>query len=125
MNEFLLGMIVMGCLIGGLFFLHFWRKTRDRLFLVFAMAFWLLALNWFLLAATRRDEDRPAIYLIRLLAFVLILIGCSISPRASVRRKPRPSFFVRLHYRVHLAAREELTCPRLAWNLAACALARR
>lgn len=82
MNQFLLGMIVMGCLVAGLFFLRFWRKTRDRLFLVFAMTFWLLALNWFLLAVTSRDEIHPALYVIRLLAFVLILLGIADKNRA-------------------------------------------
>jgi hypothetical protein len=85
MHEFLLGLIVMGCLIAGLFFLRFWRKTRDRLFAVFALAFWLLALNWALLAFTAQDEARPALYAIRLLAFVLILIGIIDKNRAARR----------------------------------------
>lgn len=84
-HEFLLGLIVMGCLIAGLFFLRFWRKTRDRLFAIFALAFWLLALNWTLLVMTSRDEARPALYAIRLLAFVLILIGIADKNRAGRR----------------------------------------
>ena len=83
MREFLLGLIVMACLVAGLFFLRFWRKTRDRLFAVFALAFWLLALNWTLLAITARDEVRPSLYGIRLLAFVLILVGIVDKNRAS------------------------------------------
>lgn len=84
-HEFLLGLIVMGCLVAGLFFLRFWRKTRDRLFAIFALAFWLLALNWTLLVMTSRDEARPALYAIRLLAFVLILIGIADKNRAGRR----------------------------------------
>src|SRR5262245_60048104 len=34
----------------GLFFFRFWRDTRDRLFLLFGTAFWLLSLTWVLLA---------------------------------------------------------------------------
>lgn len=85
LHEFILGLIVMGCLIAGLFFLRFWRKTRDRLFAVFALAFWLLALNWALLAFTAQDEVRPALYAIRLLAFVLILVGIIDKNRAARR----------------------------------------
>ena len=75
MNEFLLGMIVMACLVAGLFFLRFWRKTRDRLFAVFALAFWLLAVNWTLLAISGQSEPRSALYVIRLCAFLFILAG--------------------------------------------------
>ena len=45
MMPFLHGMVTMGFIIAGLFFLRFWRRTKDRLFVVFALAFWLLALN--------------------------------------------------------------------------------
>src|SRR6185503_8184794 len=42
MIEFLSGAITMGYLAAGGFFARFWRKTADRLFLVFALAFVLL-----------------------------------------------------------------------------------
>jgi hypothetical protein len=74
-NQFMLGMLVMGCATAGLFFLRFHRRTRDSLFRTFALAFWLLGVNWLLLAIIEQDEVRPMLYLIRLLAFVLILIG--------------------------------------------------
>lgn len=83
MNEFLLGMIVMACLVAGLFFLRFWRKTRDRLFAIFAIAFWLLAANWLLLAMSRQSEVQNTLYLIRLCAFLLILGGIVDKNRAS------------------------------------------
>jgi hypothetical protein len=58
----------------GLFFYGFWQDTRDRLFLLFGWAFWLLALSWGLLAlGDPADEARPYIYAIRLLAFALII----------------------------------------------------
>lgn len=75
MNQFVLGAIVMACGAAGLFFLRFWRKTHDRLFLIFAIAFWTLGLNWLALAFTNADEVRTALYVVRLLAFVFILIG--------------------------------------------------
>ena len=85
-NRFLLGALVMACAAAGLFFLRFWRKTHDRLFAIFAIAFWLLGLNWLLLSFTSADaEFRPALYLIRLLAFVLILYAILEKNRASRR----------------------------------------
>ena len=85
-NRFVLGALVMACAAAGLFFLRFWRKTRDRLFLIFAFAFWLMGLNWLLLAFWRPDDEmRPALYLVRLLAFVLILYAIIEKNRAAAR----------------------------------------
>ena len=75
-NIFLWGLCVMATAVIGTFFLRFWRKTRDRLFLIFALAFWLLGVNWLALTFTRtQDEIQPLLYLIRLAAFVLIIFG--------------------------------------------------
>ena len=58
----------------GLFFLRFWGESRDRLFLLFGSAFWLLAVSWGLLALfSPTEETRPYIYAIRLVAFLLII----------------------------------------------------
>jgi Family of unknown function (DUF5985) len=68
------GAIVMGYAVCGLFFLRFWRQTGDRLFLVFAFAFWLLGLQRLGLALTAPvEESRTGLYLVRLFAFLLIL----------------------------------------------------
>ena len=68
------GAIVMGYLVAGLFFLRFWQQTRDRLFLIFAVSFWILAVQRVLVTFTPATaETSPGIYLIRLFAFVLIL----------------------------------------------------
>lgn len=76
LNHFLLGGLVVCCAVAGLFFLKFWRKTADRLFAIFAVAFWTLGLNWVLLGITPGNEEyRPALYLLRLVAFVLIIVG--------------------------------------------------
>ncbi len=85
MTQFLFGAIVMACAVAGLFFLRFWRKTRDRLFAVFAVAFWVLGLNWLALAFTRADEVRPALYVVRLLAFLLILVAIIDKNRSRAR----------------------------------------
>jgi TRAP-type C4-dicarboxylate transport system permease small subunit len=74
MIEFLSGALTMGYLVSAGFFMRFWRATADRLFLAFALAFLLLALNQALaqwLGAA--DERLGYTYLLRVLGFVLIL----------------------------------------------------
>lgn len=70
------GALAMGFLIAGLFFLKFWRRTGDGLFLAFSAAFGLLAVGNALpvLLDTPREE-RGGIYLFRLAAFVLIIVA--------------------------------------------------
>jgi amino acid transporter len=70
------GAMVMAYLTAGLFFLRFWKDTRDRLFGSFAAAFFLLAVQRALLTVTVDDSESTAglaLYVIRLLAFLLIL----------------------------------------------------
>jgi hypothetical protein len=72
--AFLSGAVAMGYAIASLFFLRFWRRTHDRLFLAFATAFLLLMLNSAL--ATLGDvplENRAYLYLLRLAAFGIII----------------------------------------------------
>lgn len=70
------GAIVMGYAVAGLFFLRFWRQTRDRLFLIFAISFWLLGAQRLALALTAQMvESVTGLYLIRLFAFLLILVA--------------------------------------------------
>ncbi len=74
--AFLSGAVTAGFAVAALFFLRFWRRTQDRLFLAFAAAFGLLGLVQALLALTDFPvEERSFIYLIRLAAFVLILVA--------------------------------------------------
>jgi hypothetical protein len=73
LSQFLAGAIVMGFLIAGLFFLRFWARTSDSLFLTFAIAFWLLGLAQVLLAfGAALLEERSWLFLLRLAAFLLI-----------------------------------------------------
>jgi hypothetical protein len=74
--AFLSGMITMGCLMAGLFFFRFWRRTSDALFVYFGVSFCLLAAGQTLslLFETPR-EDRSWIYLLRLAAFILLIVG--------------------------------------------------
>ena len=74
--DFLSGAITLGFLVAGLFFLRFWRRTRDGLFLAFAIAFALLGMGQAIQAlANITQEERSYIFLIRLAAFTLILVA--------------------------------------------------
>ena len=74
--NFISGLIAMGFAVAGLFFLSFWRRTRDVLFAAFAVAFWLLALNQTLATLLHAPEETQArIYLLRLAAFVIIILA--------------------------------------------------
>lgn len=76
MNQMLYGALAMGAGLAGLFFLRFWMVTRDRLFVFFVIAFWLLALNWLALGLVpSTSESRHEVYLLRLLAFGVISVG--------------------------------------------------
>lgn len=77
MSEFLLGATTMGFWVAGLFFLRFWFQTRDRLFVIFALAFWMMGINRFVfLMLIRMDEaNNMPLYVVRLLAFGLILVA--------------------------------------------------
>lgn len=72
--SFLAGMIVAGFALAGLFFLKFWKRTREELFLAFTAAFWLLGITQALLTFSDVPvEERTWLYLLRLAAFLLIL----------------------------------------------------
>lgn len=74
--QFLWGAVSMACFVAGLFFFKFWKQSRERLFLAFGAAFWMLALNWVLLAMlSTQDENRGYFYVLRLAAFLLLIVG--------------------------------------------------
>lgn len=83
LGDFLQGMSAMACIVIMLFFLHFWRRTSDRLFLIFAVAFSLMFLARLLAAAldTAPVANWPEphrgeiyqVYVVRFLAYLLIL----------------------------------------------------
>lgn len=76
MATFLYGATAMGCFIAGLFFLRFWRQSRDALFVSFAVAFWVFALNYGMLGLVPlATERRPYVFLLRLAGFITILCG--------------------------------------------------
>jgi hypothetical protein len=88
MNEVLSGLIVGGYTVCGLFFLKFWKNTSDRLFLIFALAFWVLAAQRLMLVVFVPAPGAGAyLYLVRLLAFTLILVAIVDKNRIDRNRK--------------------------------------
>jgi hypothetical protein len=72
--NFFSGMIAMGFAVCAVFFLRFWRRTKDSFFLVFSIAFLLLALNQALTTLLGLPlEERSWLFLLRLAAFLIII----------------------------------------------------
>ena len=76
LESFLVGVIATTSVTAGLFFLRFWRDSRDSLFLAFALAFLIEGLNRAsVLVVDHPNEGAPRIYIVRCLAFLIILGG--------------------------------------------------
>ncbi len=76
LNSFFAGAAIVSLLVIVLFFLRFWRRTRDRLFLFFAGAFGCMIVERIVRAVMPvENEWAPYVYSIRLAAFVLIIIA--------------------------------------------------
>ena len=76
LNQILLGSVMMGLFTISLFFLRFWKTTRDRFFFFFSISFFLEGIVRLLLGLSiYASEERPLIYLIRLVAFLVILFA--------------------------------------------------
>ena len=74
MIQIISGAIVMGYAVAGLHFLRFWHRSHDRLFATFAGAFWLLGIQRLLLAIHPEwNGEYESLYLLRLLAFLMII----------------------------------------------------
>jgi hypothetical protein len=84
MTLFVGGLLVAGYAVAALFFARFWRETGDRLFLYFAAAFSLLAVQRSLLSVTVELSLDPVwFYVIRLAAFVVIIAGIAEKNRSA------------------------------------------
>lgn len=76
MIDVISGLLLAFDAVAGLFFLKFWAASRDRLFAMFAVAFWILGIQRLILAITRSVfEDQALFYSLRLLAFVIIAVA--------------------------------------------------
>lgn len=75
-NSVLSGAVAMASFVATLFFLRFWRQTRDTLFLLFALAFGVNSIMQILLGLNRvSSEAEPFFYVARLASFALIIIA--------------------------------------------------
>ena len=87
LKEFLLGALVMSDVVLALFFLHYWRVTRDRFFLFFTWSFVLGSASRLVLAGhLGNDEFEPLVYLIRFLSYVIILVAIIDKNRVSIAK---------------------------------------
>ena len=76
MNGLVSGALMMGYAVVAVFFLRFWSSSRDRLFAMFSFAFLLLAIQRLAITLTRGAmEDQTVFYLLRLAAFVVIIVA--------------------------------------------------
>jgi steroid 5-alpha reductase family enzyme len=75
-NNLLSGVLIAFYAVIALSFLRFWITTRERLFAMFALAFTVLAAQRLALSLTNATmEDQTAFYLLRLAAFVIIVVA--------------------------------------------------
>jgi hypothetical protein len=75
-RPMLAGGLAAGYLVAMLFFFRFWRDTRDRLFLLFGIAFLIFAGQRAALAFGPDSlEDQTPLFLLRLAGYVLILVA--------------------------------------------------
>jgi hypothetical protein len=87
LRLFLLGVLAMGDLIAGLFFVRYWKSARDRFFLYFAGSFGLGVICRFLLIYTTfNSESEPLVYSLRLLSYAIILVGIADKNRFIIRK---------------------------------------
>jgi hypothetical protein len=86
-TQFLSGFLMAMCLVAAMLFLKAWRDTRDQLFLMFGIAFWLMSLERVMLTVLRlKGEAEMPVYVLRLAAFALIAVAILLKNRP----EPRP-----------------------------------
>ncbi len=73
---FLIGVIATACFSVSGIFAKYWRRTGDTLFLAFAVAFFIEAINRIpLLFMKHPNEGSSWYYVVRLITFLIILAG--------------------------------------------------
>lgn len=76
MYELISGAIMLGFWVGGLMLYGFYRQTKERLLMIFALAFWLLGIERLVLGFMGMENEPSApVYLLRLIAFSLIIFA--------------------------------------------------
>jgi len=86
-NPFLWGASAALSVVAAAFFLRFWRRTRDALFLAFSAGFAVLAAHWIALGVLNPgSESRHYLYIVRFAAFALFIAGVVAKNRGSAAR---------------------------------------
>lgn len=82
--NYLSGGVTFGLLLASLFFLRFWRRTGDSLFMAFALAFGLMGLAQLFISITNIYLEQQSVfaYLVRLAAFAIIIAAIARKNRA-------------------------------------------
>lgn len=93
MLLFIDGMIMVMFLTASLFFARYWRTSRDRLFAMFALAFFILGINRVFIASMSHAgalsrEHHAVLYGVRLAAFLIIFIAIIDKNRKSSASSP-------------------------------------
>lgn len=87
MYQLMTGMLMILSLVAALFFAVSWRRSGDRFFLIFALAFTLLGIERLILGILNLPESPLlSIYIVRLVAFLLIIIAIVDKNRTALRR---------------------------------------
>jgi len=73
MNNFLGGAIAAGYAVAALFFLKFYFRTKDRLFVLFCVALLMLGSTRVWMVMLDDPDESHYLYLVRLLAYLMIL----------------------------------------------------
>ncbi len=72
--PFLAGVTTAGFAVAGLFFLRFWKRTRDVLFGAFGLCFILLAIHQSLITLAGIPEEYQSwAYLLKAAAFIVLI----------------------------------------------------
>lgn len=89
LSKFLAGADTFGFLVAALLFLKAHRKTRDVLFGAFSAAFGLLAMNQLVSGLGQLPAEKlPWIFLLRLAAFLLLIVAITVKNLGGGRSKP-------------------------------------
>lgn len=75
LSAFLTGAVSVASLVVALFFLRFWRTTRDAFFLYFSLSFAIEGASRTLSLLLQVPDSNPIFYGVRVIAYGLIIIA--------------------------------------------------
>jgi hypothetical protein len=84
-DQFLAGALMATYVVLGMYFMRFWRKTRDQLFLWFGTAFIVFAAERIVFAfgGSPNSESHAVFYVLRLFGYLMIIFGIVQKNRAN------------------------------------------